>query len=737
MYSTDIKKESLPRRCAVRAWLLAACFSAILPPQATIAMPQAAKDSAELTALYGRLPEHQHAAADFLIENMPAHDASSLSADFLAEHITYAFKAREQFSWAKDVPDDLFLNDVLPYASLNEKRDAWRKMFFENFKTSVADCMTKTEVALILNKAIFDRLNVRYARDRPKPDQSPQESISASKASCTGLSIMMVDACRALGVPARVVGTPQWATSAGNHTWVEIWDDGWHFLGASESTTLNQAWFKTKAGEQIAGDVTRAIYATSFKRTGLHFPLVWDRSIRYVSAIDVTDSYAADNKRLASIDSVKTLLSEGPLLGLLDKADIPLPAQHLEQVINLVWTKYSDAIKGSAIRSKEHQNKAVSYHGKTMRYAYTRVGKKPDGGYPLYIALHGGGGAPTRVNDAQWEHMKVYYRDSVTSGIYLAPRGVTDTWNLHWLPESFACYDRIIENMIVFENVNPNKVYLLGYSAGGDAAYSVPARAADRWAAAAMSAGHPNGVRPDNYASLAFLIQVGARDAAYKRNKVAAEYHVKLEALRAAHPEHYTHATYIHAGRGHGFMDHAPNGAPQKVFSNPAEWLKKEANASTTNVNANAIHWLGDYTRDPTPKKVIWDCGTMVDRSGNLEPGFWPTGEKSKLHYWLGLDRYDNDVPLDAERIVAEFDKPSNSITVSELGNFVRFYLNSQMLDLTKKVTVLVDGHALTAMPQPNLRTVIQTLLDRGDPNYIFPACLTLSKNPEGTWMLE
>ena len=737
MHFTDIKNYAQLLSCAAIALLFAACCGASYPHQAAIAMPQAAQGRAELAALYARLPGPQRVAADFLIENMPAHDLSSLSADFLAEHIEYAFRAREQFVWAKDVPDELFLNNVLPYASLNEARDAWRKMFFEDFKTLVTDCKTKGEVALKLNKAIFDRLNVHYSRARPKADQSPLESIAASKASCTGLSIMMVDACRALGVPARVVGTPQWATSPGNHTWVEIWDDGWHFLGASESTTLNRAWFSGQSSRQIAGNVNHAIYAASFKRTGLHFPLAWDRSITYVPAIDITDSYAVGRKRMVSIESVKKLLSDGPLIVLQDKADMPIPAKYLDQVNDLVWAKYVDEIKSSATRDQEHQDKAVSYNGKTMRYAYTRVGEKPVKGYPLYIALHGGGGAPSAVNNSQWEHMKVFYRDSITSGIYLAPRGVTDTWNLHHVRESYACYDRIIENMIVFEQVDPNKVYLLGYSAGGDAAYGIPARAADRWAGAAMSAGHPNGVRPGNYASLAFLIQVGARDAAYSRNTVAAEYDGKIKALRAAYPEHYTHATYIHAGRGHGIMDHAPDGAAQKVFADPAEWLKDGEDAATTNVNANAIHWLDHYTRNPTPQKVIWDCRTAVDRSGDLEAGFWPTGEKSKLHYWLGLDRHDEDVPLEADRIVAEFDRPSNSIKVSEIGNYVRFYLNPQMLDLSKEVTVRVEGHSLTAKPESNMRTLIQTLLDRGDPNYVFPACLTLSKNPEGNWMLE
>jgi poly(3-hydroxybutyrate) depolymerase len=32
-------------------------------------------------------------------------------------------------------------------------------------------------------------------------------------------------------------------------------------------------------------------------------------------------------------------------------------------------------------------------------------------------------------------------------------------------------YERLIENMIIFRGVNPNKVYILGYSAGGDGTY--------------------------------------------------------------------------------------------------------------------------------------------------------------------------------------------------------------------------------------------------------------------------
>ena len=39
---------------------------------------------------------------------------------------------------------------------------------------------------------------------------------------------------------------------------------------------------------------------------------------------------------------------------------------------------------------------------------------------------------------------------------------------------------------IVFEDVDPNRVYLLGYSAGGDGVYQLAPRMADRFAAASM-----------------------------------------------------------------------------------------------------------------------------------------------------------------------------------------------------------------------------------------------------------
>ena len=138
----------------------------------------------------------------------------------------------------------------------------------------VKDCKNPTEAAQALNAALFTRLKVKYSTQRDRPDQSPGESIKIGMASCTGLSILLIDACRSVGIPARVVGIPKWPNKPGNHTWVEIWDGDWHFTGACEPDKdgLNRGWFVGDAARARRIRSMNAIYASSFKRTQHRFP---------------------------------------------------------------------------------------------------------------------------------------------------------------------------------------------------------------------------------------------------------------------------------------------------------------------------------------------------------------------------------------------------------------------------------------------------------------------------------
>ena len=269
----------------------------------------AGNNSKELLRAVSQLSDEKADALIFLIKNMPERDLKNLTADYLVENVNYAFKARKDSEWASKVPKDIFLNDVLPYASINERRDRWRKDFYSRFSPLVKKCKSLEEAAQILNKEMWKMINVRYhARKRPKPDQSPYESIDAGFASCTGLSVLLIDACRSVGVPARFVGTPMWAKKRGNHSWVEVWNgEGWKFTGACEysSAGLGHAWFKGDASKAIKDDPKHAIYASSWKKTDTKFPLIWDLGINYVSAKNVTDNYTEKTEKRVFIQIFK------------------------------------------------------------------------------------------------------------------------------------------------------------------------------------------------------------------------------------------------------------------------------------------------------------------------------------------------------------------------------------------------------------------------------------------------
>ena len=158
------------------------------------AMVTAGGNAKELKKALKEVPASEREGMAFLISYMPERDAKTLTADFLKEHVQYAYKARNEFPWAKAVPNDIFLNDVVAYVNLNEERESWRKDFYERFKKYVAQCKTMREAIDSVNKNIRDEVQVDYNTKREKADQAPYESMRQHMASCSGLSIPLTDA---------------------------------------------------------------------------------------------------------------------------------------------------------------------------------------------------------------------------------------------------------------------------------------------------------------------------------------------------------------------------------------------------------------------------------------------------------------------------------------------------------------------------------------------------------------
>ncbi len=331
-----------------------------------------------------------------------------------------------------------------------------------------------------------------------------------------------------------------------------------------------------------------------------------------------------------------------------------------------------------AARAGEMEAKAITIGKQTLRFDFIVYGDKPKEGHSLFISLHGGGGAPAKVNDQQWRNQLRLYKPA--EGIYLAPRAPTDTWNLWHQGHIDALFDRLITNMVVFEGVNPERVYLMGYSAGGDGVYQLAPRMSDRFAAAAMMAGHPNETSPLGLRNIPFALQVGGRDGAYKRNAVAANWQKKLAELRKGDPGGYEHFVKIHEGKGH--------------------WMNLEDRV--------AVPWMAKYQRRRFPGKIVW-------KQDNV------THERS---YWLALFAGHGK---GGQMIVAS--RKGQKFIVEDSGELMclTILLNDSMADLDQPVEVISGGKTVfKGKVERSIGVISRTLAQRGDPGLVFSAALTV-----------
>lgn len=230
----------------------------------------------ELRAMLAEVAENQREDMEFLIVNMLDVDRNEMSLDLLKENVEYATLVREKYEWAKALPKEVYQHDVLPFHVVDEVRDAWRKELYEMFAPAVDTCKTMYDAVCAVNANIPLLTGVHYNTKREKTNQSPRESMRQGMASCTGLAILLVDAYRAVGIPARFAGTASWHDNRGNHSWTEVWLDGeWRVTEYYFPSQLDHLWFMADASKAKADDRTYAIYATRFGKAQDWFPMVW------------------------------------------------------------------------------------------------------------------------------------------------------------------------------------------------------------------------------------------------------------------------------------------------------------------------------------------------------------------------------------------------------------------------------------------------------------------------------
>ena len=357
-------------------------------------------------------------------------------------------------------------------------------------------------------------------------------------------------------------------------------------------------------------------------------------------------------------------------------ADSPLTAEQARRKADALREQWLDSVKTAL--ADVYNNKEIRQGELTMPLAWTVYASEEATNLALFISLHGGGGAPPRLNDQQWQNQQRLYHPR--NAVYLCPRAPFNTWDLHFKPELDEFYERIIQMAQAWLHVNPDKVYLMGYSAGGDGVWRLGPRMADHWAAASMMAGHPGDVALESLRNTPFMIWCGGNDAAYNRNEECRKRIEEMDSLHRADPDGYIFEGHIVPDKGH--------------------WMDR--------VDTAAVSWMAQYTRNPYPKRVVWKQGDA------LHPHF----------YWLSVPK---DELQKGKEVRAEIDGNTIRITRCDYTSLT-FSLNDELLDLDQPVTVVYQDKTLfEGMLKRYVSTLRRTLYERGDPAYAFPAQLNVS----------
>jgi hypothetical protein len=240
-----------------------------------------------------KAPSHQREAFAFLLAHMPAADLRALPPSHVLRNLDYAFRVKDEVPCSMKIPPDLFLDNVLPYAQLNERRDDWRAGLFDRYAETARRSASIQDAVLTLNRIVFDDLRIQLHPDRaPRAILSPGEAARAGWATACTLSLVLADACRAVGIPARIVGIPQPAEGSSGLFWVEVWDHGhWHFVAAGIQGAYDVTWFNDLARRADRTRPETRIYAASFRQTDMLFPDAADPARALAWAVDVTERY--------------------------------------------------------------------------------------------------------------------------------------------------------------------------------------------------------------------------------------------------------------------------------------------------------------------------------------------------------------------------------------------------------------------------------------------------------------
>ena len=196
----------------------------------------------------------------FLLETMPLSDRANYPEEVFRGFADHAVFLRENVSWCKELPEDIYLNYVLYHRVNDEQIEDCRKIFYDRIWSELESVLAEKSMLspgelleqciLAVNYWCLSEATYRSTDDRTV---SPLTVLRCGFGRCGEESVFTVTALRSVGIPARQVYAPKWAHCDDNHAWVEVYVEGqWHYLGACEpEEMLDRGWFMAAASKAM------------------------------------------------------------------------------------------------------------------------------------------------------------------------------------------------------------------------------------------------------------------------------------------------------------------------------------------------------------------------------------------------------------------------------------------------------------------------------------------------------
>ncbi len=186
---------------------------------------------------------------DYYISSMPCADREDVSRGMLEAFARHALFLRKSVDWCRQLPVEVFLENVAAYRINSERIEDCRHWFYEMVMPLLSG-LTLKEAILEVN--LWCCANAGYHQ----ADERTANAVAVYKSGygrCGEESTFAVTVLRSVGIAARQVYAPLWSHCDDNHAWVEVWCDGrWQYFGACEpEPVLNKGWFDLPASKAM------------------------------------------------------------------------------------------------------------------------------------------------------------------------------------------------------------------------------------------------------------------------------------------------------------------------------------------------------------------------------------------------------------------------------------------------------------------------------------------------------